>query len=230
MKCPNDESWVLMSMDLLDEAKTKRMREHLESCRSCRERFDEARGGHAELTEAYEAMNLGHDMLRERLIASLPAEGPGPLSRSLPARGWRLLGGVVMNHPRTSRAAALLTVAAAAVLILTLFINGSGQTAFGRVVERLKEVTTMVCRTLCEFRPIGSPIIVEGKVSMSSEHGVRCDVAFFGRNAWTLYKPVNEPVLVVFPPFKCCTIVPVAEGEEGMHHPGTFMNQLFFLT
>ena len=104
MKCPNHESWHLLSLGLLAEAEAAELYAHAEECDACRARLGAARRNHAGLLRAFEVFDHNHDRLREQLMAALPSEAvceqPSVLSglRTRPtapadwfAGGWRRL-------------------------------------------------------------------------------------------------------------------------------------------
>lgn len=229
MTCPRIEDWTLLSMDVLDESQAEEMRGHLEICRACRDRFDEARRGHADLLRTYEDRDRDHDGMREKLMASLPLDGPKSLSTRWPVRGWRWLGGIVMDHPRTRRAAGLFTAAAIVVIASTFFVNNDEGLAFARVIESIKQTRTLKCRITGHVHFKGRDVSIEGGIYISKAFGTRCDLAMEGRTMMTVYKPVDDDAIALYPPFKSCLVVPLEYGDSNVDHmqnPDAFLKML----
>ncbi len=229
MTCPTDNDWTLVSMDLLDEDRMEWMREHLQTCSSCRARFGEIRRDHVGLLRAYEAMDRDHDIQREQLLASLPTDSPQPDSKGWLSRGWRRLGDLTVNHPRTRRAAGLLSAAAVIALAISIFLGPGDRLAFANVVKRLREIDTITCRIASNTMIAGLDIPVTGKMYMSSEYGTRCDFGAFGLPSTTLFKRVDGPAIIVTPITKSYVVM---EGEEQdasfdhMRDPDAFLKKL----
>lgn len=233
MSCPTAEEWILLSMDLLDEGHAKRMHAHLKACDTCRVIFDEAKKSHADLMRAHDEMNRNHDMLRDRLEAALSADTVRPPVPGPPVRGWRRLGGFLMDHPNTRRAAGLLSAAAAVVFILFLVLNPNGQVAFGSVIEQLQKIKTMACRTSTRIEVKGHEITLDGRIFLSSDHGARCDFSLHGQQVWGVYKPAGGPIVMTSALFQSSMEKPVKEPDsltDQMHEPDTFLQQLRTLT
>ncbi|MHC4944638.1 MAG: anti-sigma factor family protein, partial [Planctomycetota bacterium] len=233
MTCPTDREWILLSMDLVEEDRAGRMAGHLDSCRACQEKYDAARGDDADLVRALELMDRDHDKLRDHLKASLSAGGPFARFLGRSAGGWRRLGGLIMDHPKTRRAAGLLAAASILVFAVLFFMDTNGQVAFGQVVESLQNMKTMVCRTATRINVKGQEITLDGKIHLSEDLGARCDFTFHGEPVWTIFKPAHGPVLMFSPLFKSCIEKPIQEPgslADRMHHPDAFLEQLKTLT
>jgi len=193
MTCPSLDELVLLSMELLEDEQEQNIRQHLETCPTCREQFQATRRGHAELMRTYEVLDRDHDALREQMMASLPAVGPSSVSQGWSTRGWRWLGEVAMQHPTRRRAAGLLAAAAAIAIVFSLFSGGNGGVAFADVIERLQEVKTIVCRLQG-----GSPgMNGVGKLYLSSEHGGRGEMDMAEGKHYTWFSPIGGPNTVV---------------------------------
>ncbi len=229
MTCPTNEDWTLVSMDLLDEDRTERMREHLQSCPTCRARFSEARRDHVGLLRAYETMDRDHDVQRERLLAALPTGVPQPESKGWVGRGWRRFGDSTVNNPRTRRAAGLLSAAALIAFVVSILLGPSDGVAFANVIERLQKIQTIVCRVATHTTIAGQDIAVTGKMYMSSQYGTRCDFGMFGQLSTMLYKPLDDPMIIVTPATKSYMVIEGQDDDASFDHmrdPDAFLRRL----
>ncbi|MGD2110626.1 MAG: zf-HC2 domain-containing protein [Phycisphaerae bacterium] len=193
MTCPANEDLVRFDMGVLDEKALRAVREHLQVCSACRRRVSAFGQQHLELTRAYEALDRDRDARREQLMTSLPASRPIAGRQVWSRHGVRWLGDLVMQHPKTRRAAGLLATAAAIVIVFLLFADGTDSVAFADVLERLRSVETIVCRLQG-----GSPgLSGEGKLYLSSEHGGRGEMEVADGRRFTWFSPIGGPNTVI---------------------------------
>lgn len=234
MTCPTNEEWTMASMDLLDAERTAWLREHLQTCEACQERFHEDRRIHFGLLRAYETMDRDHDALREQLLATLSAGAPQPGSTGWVSRGWRRLGDLTMNYPKTRRAAGILSAAAVIALAVSAFVSSGNGMAFADVKQHLREIKTTVCRMITNTT-VGEQVIkLEGKMYMSSEYGTRCNFEIFGQPSATLFKPPQDPAILITPMMKSYMIIEEQEEDDDtfdhMRAPDAFLKKLMDLT
>jgi hypothetical protein len=179
MKCPSANEWDLLAMNVLGADEARHMLAHARSCPVCRERFQTARRQHTERVRMYEAFDRDHDELREQLMAVLPDEPPSSREGWLARTGHRL-GGIAMSLNRSAgrRVAAVLVPAACIVIAVAIFLVPK-QSAFAAALERMRSASTIVTR-FQEFINDADQPMLEGQLSLSTEHGMRFEVSMGG--------------------------------------------------
>ena len=155
MNCPDANTWNLLSMGLLDEARSESLREHCKECERCRTAWEEALGQHSELVDAFEAFDCDHDRQREQLMAML--DRPAPDAGAVPGRTW--LGGIAMSmRKHKTRWATAALVPAACVLFAVVMLTGE-KTVFADMLEKVRQARTMQCDV------VSTTTVVEGQLS-----------------------------------------------------------------
>jgi hypothetical protein len=180
MTCPNAGKWDLLSMTLLTPMESTSLLAHAHGCERCRAALGHARRDHAALLRAFEVFDQDHDVLREQLLATLPAALP---QRTDPFAGRRVrrgLGGFIMSLHAAHRKLAAVLVPAACLLfavVLVLYWPGRGAVAFAQVLEHMRLAKTMVC----DYGSVSTVTIdgstqehrSRGKLSMYSDDATR---------------------------------------------------------
>ena len=219
MTCPTGDDWTLASMDLLAESRADELREHLEGCNACRERYNEARRGHVELLRTYEALDRDHDAGREQLMASLPLEAPAPATAGRRTGRWRRLGDFVMslNSTPVRRAAVILAPVACIVIAVAIFLTPAKKSAFAAAIEHFRRTKIIACRVTITAQaqltadPQAGPLeadpspadgfnetqVVRAKLYLSDAHGVRRDAYEDDVPVSTAYTSDNGSTLVL---------------------------------
>ena len=220
MTCHQEDTWTLMSMNLLEPSQVSERNDHLLDCPGCRERFNRARREHAVLMRMYESLDRNHDELRDQLLASLPQGAAGPASTGRAAGGWRRLGDYVMslNSTKGRRAAAVLVVAASVLIAVTMFLSSGQGSAFAAAIEHLRRAEVIVCGVTTtihiEIQPRPNAESTEGesskrqgphetamtiheKLYMSPDLGVRRDTFEGEALIRTMYSSQGEPTIML---------------------------------
>lgn len=154
MKCPDRNTWNLLSMNLLDETEAVSLRNHCAECERCRVLWQEALGQHSELLAAFKAFDGDHDQHREQLMAMLDRPVSGPDAARRPA--W--LGGIAMSMRRhKARWAAVALLPAACILLAFVLLTGE-KIAFADVLQKMRAAKTMVCDV------VTTTTVVEGEL------------------------------------------------------------------
>lgn len=236
MTCPTGDDWTLASMDLLAESRADELREHLEGCNACRERYNEARRGHVELLRTYEALDRNHDAGREQLMASLPAEPPRVVSTSAGQLRWRRLGGYLMsfkNNTAGRRAAVILAPAACIVIAVAAFMSVGQQSAFAAAIEHLRQAKIIICELNMPTGPeiSGTQINVEGKMYVSAEYGSFVELHLGGMPLTRQYTPLEGPTLIISPATKSYFEIDISKlapegGAKTARTPAAWINKI----
>jgi outer membrane lipoprotein-sorting protein len=176
MKCPTPAQWDLLAMEALEADEAERFFAHARVCPACRETWQAARRSHVDRVRMYEAFDHGHDEQREQLMAVLPEEPPRRENAGWTAGFGRRLGGLAMSMNKSfgRRAAAVLVPAACIVVGLLVFLAPK-QDAFAAALKHLREAATITSRYQMFMNDAEQPMM-EGKLYMSSEQGMRFDM------------------------------------------------------
>jgi hypothetical protein len=147
MKCPEQQSWHLLSARLLSEQESAELHAHAADCAACQARCAAARQDHGRLLRAFEVFDQSHDQLREQLMSSLPQAVSGEEFARDASPGRRRLGDVPMYLiQKTNRwAVAALLPAAVIVVVVGLFLFGGSPVALAHVLERIRGARTLTC-------------------------------------------------------------------------------------
>ncbi len=155
MNCPDANTWNLLSMGLLDEARSESLREHRKECERCRTAWEEALGQHSELVDAFEAFDCDHDRRREQLMAMLDRSAPEP--GAVPGRTW--LGGIAMSMQKHKTRWATAALAPAACILIAIVMLTGEKTVFADMLEKVRQARTMQCDV------VSTTTVVEGQLS-----------------------------------------------------------------
>ena len=138
-----------------------------------------------------------------------------------------------MNNPRTRRTAGMLSAAAVIAFAVSILLGPGDRLAFANVIERLREIETISCRIVSKTATAGLDFPVTGKMYMSSEYGTRCDFDVFGQPATTLFKPLDDPAIVVTPMTRSYMVIEEEDEDSSfdyMRDPDAFLKKLTQLT
>ncbi len=176
MTCPDAKTWNLLSMNLLDEALARSLRQHALECQRCHAAWQEASRRHTELLETFsKTFDCDHDQRRDQLMALLPVSVPLCKEESDASRRWWPNKGEIamtLRRHKTGWAAAALVPVVCCVLLLLLLTTGE-KLAFADVLEKIRQAKTMTCdfvttvtveKGLLPGEPTGEPM--QGTISM----------------------------------------------------------------
>ncbi len=204
MNCPNASQWDLLALEVLEPAPAEALQAHAASCANCHARWEQARRAHVQRMRAYESFDRGHDMLREQLMAQLPADAPPHHGGDRILRIWGRLGGLsVMPKQKLVRRAVAVLVPAACVLIAVgvLLSPGVQRSAFAAAVDQFRHAHTIVCRLSMpegmEFQ--GVHLEADGKLYISDVYGSYSTMSVNGMDVTRHYAPPVGPMTVIQP-------------------------------
>jgi hypothetical protein len=237
MKCPRSQDWNLLAMDALEDEQAAALRAHACECPACREVYAAARREHVDRMRMYEAFDRDHDVLREQLLAALPAEAPRRSALDPLARGWYRLGDYTMSLTKTTgrRTAALLVPTAAVLLIALFLVLPSPKSAYAAALEHLRQARSFVCRLSIPdgLEVQGVPIRAEGTLQFSDEFGSHCEMRMNDLVVSQQFAPVQGPMTIVQPATRTWMVLDpnrLALIELSAQSPSAFVSALRKLT
>ncbi|MHC5110499.1 MAG: hypothetical protein ACYTHJ_11550 [Planctomycetota bacterium] len=225
MKCPDDDTIVMLSVGPDDEALTRQWSEHVDGCSRCKDRLAAARRDHVALVRSYEAHDRDHDARREQLLASLPARDVrfAQARRSAMGEFW-------MNHKKAAYRVGIPVVSAAClVFVLAALIGLSGERALAAAIASLREVNTISCRISTSVVGGMLPVNTEGRMYLSTNHGTRVNMFMGEQLISEVYHPVGEDAIVVTPAAQTyfrLSLDGISDMEMIRHKPDLWLKRL----
>ncbi|MFN0135176.1 MAG: hypothetical protein ACKVS9_03565 [Phycisphaerae bacterium] len=186
-----------------------------------------ARREHAQLVRVYEAFDHEHETQTQELLAMLP-DGAPPQAAGIGSALGRL-GGFVMHAIRKHTFAAVLLPAACLMIVAFFVINTTSQTAFAKVVERLREIHSARCKfVLKTLGADGKPLAPDsvGEFVLTEQHGSRQDLFSGSELITSSYFLPDGSMATIVPATKMMQRIAAHPGKSG---PGANMLQGWLL-
>lgn len=210
MGCLTHEQMLLEALGLEQDAKA---RDHLQTCRSCREQVDAYRTLPERLVGTLCRGEAEHESARQRLMAALPdpdLQGPIGSSAEVESSSYSLarLGGFVMRH---RFACGGTIVASVGMLLAWILLSPNPISAMEQTAEAIREVKSYQFDVVAQPPQVGAGPV---KMTMYQQEGrFREDTFFDGElHSVSVFSP-QGPGLVIRPRAKTYHRTRARKGE-----------------